>query len=238
MISGQRILAVIPARGASKRLPRKNVLDLAGKPLIAWTIEAANQCEYVDRTMVSTEDKGIAAISRKYGADVPFMRPKHLASDEATTIDVILEVITTLAGRDEYYDYVVVLQPTSPLRTNRHLSEAIEQMIDKKARAIISVCHAEHHPLWCNTLPEDLSMTNFLREEVKDRRSQDLATYYRLNGAIYVCNVELLAQERTLQPSVDSIAYIMSQDDSLDIDTADDFERAKIIMERRNTNGN
>lgn len=231
MISGKKILAVIPARGGSKRLPRKNVRHLSGKPLIAWTIEAANQCHYIDRTIVSTEDEEIAAISRRFGADVPFARPLHLASDDVTTIDVILNVVATLSSSNEKYDYVVVLQPTSPLRTSKHLTEAIELMLEKNARSIVSVSPAEHHPLWCNTLPDDLSMTAFVRAEVRNKRSQDLPIYYRLNGAIYICAVELLEHERTLLPSVDSIAYRMSPEVSLDIDSKDDFMHARCIME-------
>lgn len=233
MIDGKRILTIIPARGGSKRLPRKNLLDLGGKPLIVWTIEAATGCDYVDCTAVSTDDEEIAAISMKHGAEVPVMRPAHLASDEATNINVVLDFLATLAAGGEDYDFVVVLPPTSPLRTKDHLSAAIEQMAEHKARAIISVCWAEHHPLWCNTLPDDLSMAHFIRDDVKNRRSQDLPVYYRLNGALYVCATELLTDQRTLLPSVGTIAYVMSQGDSIDIDTADDFERARVAVESR-----
>jgi len=233
MINDQKILAIIPARGGSKRLPRKNVLDFYGKPLVAWTIDAAMGCDCIDRVVLSTDDEEIASIGRGYGADAPYMRPAHLATDEATTIDVVLDLVATLAMQGERYDIIILLQPTSPLRTQIHIEDAINQMVAHKARAIISVCQVEHHPLWCNTLPDDLSMNDFIRDEIKNRRSQDLPIYYRLNGAIYICEIALLTEQNALLPSVDSIAYIMSQEDSVDIDTVDDFERAQAAMDRR-----
>jgi CMP-N,N'-diacetyllegionaminic acid synthase len=231
MICGKKVLTIIPARGGSKRLHKKNLLSLSGKPLIAWTIEAAKQCPYIDRTIVSTECPEIKDISIQYGADVPFVRPQHLATDEATTIDVVLDIIEKTTSYNEKYDFIALLQPTSPLRTSHHLAEALEQLTLKKAKAIISVCQTEHHPLWCNTLPKDLSMNDFINDEIKNLRSQDLPIYYRLNGAMYICDAQLLEQEKTLLPSIESIAYKMTQQESIDIDSEIDFKLASLIME-------
>ena len=174
-------LVIIPARGGSKRLPRKNLLDLCGKPLIAWSIEAALKSKYISKVIVSSDDEEILNIAKEYKADF-IKRPDELASDTATTFDALKHTLENV----EKYDYVVLLQPTSPLRTEKHIDEAIELLKEKNADAIISVCEMEHSPLWSNTLDEDLNMSNFLRDEVLNKRSQDLPKYYRLNGAIYI----------------------------------------------------
>ncbi|MBC8555357.1 MAG: acylneuraminate cytidylyltransferase family protein, partial [Candidatus Brocadiales bacterium] len=147
MINNKRILAIIPARGGSKRLPRKNILDLAGKPPIAWSIEAALGSKYIDRVIVSTDDEEIAGISRKYGADVPFMRPNKLATDESSSVDVVLHVINTLKEKGRESEYIMLLQPTSPLRTMENIDEAVELLQSSSSDAVISVCEAEHSPL-------------------------------------------------------------------------------------------
>lgn len=232
MIGDKKVLAIIPARGGSKRLPRKNILPLGAEPLIKWTIDAAKDCQYIDRFIVSTEDSEIAEVSKKEGADVPFLRPDYLAEDSTTTLDVVLHLLNKLEEKGEHYDYIVLLQPTSPLRTAKHIDAAFQQLIETNQRAIVSVCEAEHHPLWCNTLPENKTMSSFLNKEVHNKRSQDLPTYYRLNGAIYICLIPLLKAEKTFLPSVDCSAYIMLQEDSIDIDTKSDFDRAELAVDR------
>ena len=231
MIGDKRLLAVIPARGGSKRLPRKNILDLAGKPLIAWTIEAALGSKYIDRVVVSTDDGEIADISKQFGADVPFIRPIELASDEATSIDVVLHSLKELEMQKDHYDFIVLLQPTSPLRTTEHIDKAIEQLIERDDDAVISVCKAEHHPLWCNELGDDKDMSGFLREEIVNKRSQELPDYYRLNGAIYLCDVERLKSKMTFFLNEKISAYIMKQDVSVDIDMRSDLDLAILEME-------
>ena len=226
MVGSKRLLAVIPARGGSKRLPRKNVLDLAGKPLIAWTIQEALNCKYIDQVIVSTDDKEISDISKEYGADVPFFRPSELATDEAKTVDVVLHLLDELEKVGERYDYIILLQPTSPLRTAQNIDESVELLQMKNSDAVISVCESEHPPLWCNVLPDDMSMDNFLDESVKNKRSQDLSKQYRINGAIYISSVEKLKKENSFFLSNNCIAYIMKQNVSIDIDTIDDFDFA------------
>ena len=226
MVGSKRLLAVIPARGGSKRLPRKNVLDLAGKPLIAWTIQEALNCKYIDQVIVSTDDKEISDISKEYGADVPFFRPSELATDEAKTVDVVLHLLDELEKVGERYDYIILLQPTSPLRTAQNIDESVELLQMKNSDAVISVCESEHPPLWCNVLPDDMSMDNFLDESVKNKRSQDLSKQYRINGAIYISSVKKLKKENSFFLSNNCIAYIMKQNVSIDIDTIDDFDLA------------
>lgn len=226
MYKERTFLAIIPARGGSKRLPRKNVLDLAGKPLIAWSIEAGMQSKYIDRVVVSSDDNEILSVAQTRGAQT-LQRPKELASDTATTMDVLFHVIENV---QEAYDYIVLLQPTSPLRNAKDIDAAIEYLLEKKAQSIVSVCEIEHSPLWTNTLPEDRNMHGFLKDEVLNKRSQDLELYYRLNGAIYICKTEELLQERSFFLNEGVYAYEMTQEKSIDIDTKLDFLIAETLL--------
>jgi CMP-N-acetylneuraminic acid synthetase len=161
------ILAVIPARGASKRLPDKNILDFAGKPLLAWTIDAALKSKCITNVIVSTEDERIARIAKKHGANVPFLRPASLASDESSTIDVVLDLLSKLS---EKYKYIALLQPTSPLRTSRHIDESFEQLGNKDA--VVSVSQTEHPTEWCNTLPSSRNLHYFVKRPSCSKRVQ------------------------------------------------------------------
>jgi CMP-N-acetylneuraminic acid synthetase len=234
LIGKNKVLGLIPARGNSKRLPRKNIIELYGKPLIAWTIEAALGSKYIDRVIVSTDNQEIANIAKKYGAEVPFIRPSELATDEATTIDAVLYSLGQLEEVGEKYDYIALLQPTSPLRTTQNIEESIELLQTKNSDAVISVCEAEHHPLWSNVLPDDLSMDNFLDASVKNKRSQDLPKQYRINGAIYISSVKKLKKENSFFLSDNCIAYIMKKNVSIDIDTMDDFDLALLRISNSN----
>lgn len=230
VFKGKTFLAVIPARGGSKRLPRKNVLDLAGKPLIAWTIGAANNSKHIDHFVVSTDDQEISDVSKRYGAEV-LTRPDELATDRASSVDVVLHAIET---QTQSYDYVILLQPTSPLRTAQHIDEAIELFFEKNANSVISVCETDHSPLWANTLPKDGNMGSFIREEVKGKRSQDLPIFFQLNGAIYIVNSTEFKQSKSFIQANNSYAYIMSKKDSVDIDTDLDFEFVSLLINKVN----
>ena len=219
-------LAIILARGGSKRLPRKNLLDLCGKPLIAWSIEAALKSKYISKVIVSSDDEEILNIAKEYKADF-IKRPDELASDTATTFDALKHTLKNVGK----YDYVVLLQPTSPLRTEKHIDESIEFLKEKNADAIISVCEMEHSPLWSNTLNEDLNMSNFLRDEVLNKRSQDLPKYYRLNGAIYICKTEKLLENKGFFIKENIYAYKMDKKNSVDIDEEIDFIIAREIKQ-------
>ena len=225
-------LAIIPARGGSKRLPRKNILDLCGKPLISYSIEAGLKSKYISKVIVSSDDNEILTISKEYGA-VTINRPEYLANDTATTFGALEHTINSL----EKYDYIVLLQPTSPLRNEKHIDEAIALLNEKDANAVISVCETEHSPLWCNTLDEELNMSNFLPKEVLNKRSQDLPKYYRINGAIYICKTEELLKNKGFFLKDKVFAYIMDKKDSVDIDEEIDFFMSEyIIKHAQNTN--
>lgn len=227
MINGKSILAIIPARGGSKRLPNKNVLDLAGKPMISWSIEAGINSDYIDKVVVSSDSEKILNIAKNYGASV-ILRPNKLATDTATSFDAVEHTIENL---EENYNYIILLQPTSPLRNNRHVDEAFELLYAKKADAVVSVEEMDHSLLWANKLPKDGSMANFLKEEVLNKRSQDLEKYYRLNGAIYICTTERLLEEKTFFIKDNIFSYKMEQYESVDIDKEIDFQFAKYIVE-------
>jgi N-acylneuraminate cytidylyltransferase len=228
MISGKKILAVIPARGGSKRLPRKNVLPLAGKPLVGWSIDAAKESQYVDQIFISTDDQEIADVASQFGIYVPELRPADLASDTAKTESVLIYTLEKY-GKDS--DIVVLLQPTSPLRTAKHIDEALELFIKKQAFSIVSVTSCEHSPIWANTLPEGGSMKDFIRPEAL-QRSQDLGEYFRLNGAIYIFDVSKLKTVGEIRYTSESFAYIMDNNVSFDIDNKLDFELAEFFMSK------
>ena len=225
MINNKKILAVITARAGSKRLPNKNILNLAGKPLIAWTIDEAKKSKYIDKLIVSTDSKKIAEISKYYGAEVPFMRPLKLAIDTADSISVLKHSIEFFKNK---FDYILLLQPTSPLRTVKDIDKAII-ILNNKTKAVVSVCETEHSPLWSNILPEDLSMKNFIRSEIKNKRSQDLPKYYRLNGAIYIAETKYFYKNNGFLGDKTN-AYVMSQQNSVDIDTELDFKFCEILI--------
>ena len=225
MYKGKNILGLIPARGGSKGLPRKNIKPLSGKPLIAWTIEQALASKYLDRVVVSTDDKEIAEISKEYGAEVPFIRPKELAEDNAKGIDVVLHAIDWLKENDKrkQYDLIMLLQPTSPLRRSEDTDKAIELLFLREAKAIVSVCEVDHHPLWANTLPEDGCMKDFIRIDIMNKNRQELPVFYRLNGAIYLAYCNYLKEQKSFFGK-ETFAYIMPKERSIDVDNKLDLK--------------
>ncbi|MEZ8389302.1 acylneuraminate cytidylyltransferase family protein [Vibrio splendidus] len=229
MIDGKRVVALIPARGGSKRLPRKNVLPLAGKPLIGWSIDAAKRSRYVDDVVISTDDIEVATVSREMGIETPELRPDYLASDMAKTEDVLLYSLEKYGEGN--VDIIILLQPTSPLRNDRHIDDALELFVDKQANSVVSVTPCEHSPMWSNTLPEDLSMGSFIKPEAL-QRSQDLDQFYRLNGALYIFDVSDLLKEKKIVYTEKTYAYSMENQYSFDIDTEFDFEIASVFLEK------
>ncbi len=231
MYKDKNFLAVIPARGGSKRLPGKNLLDLYGKPLIAWTIEAGLKSKYIDNLIVSSEDNKILETAKIYNANL-IRRPRNLAGDESSSFDVIKHAIDNL----EEYDYVVMLQPTSPLRNEHDIDNAIEFLFSKNASAVVSVCPVDHSPLWSSTLEDDCDMTNFLDHQVTKKRSQELDKYYRLNGAIYISSIKKMVEEKTFFLKNNIYAYIMKRSNSVDIDTKIDFKLAEVLLKEQHEN--
>jgi len=220
-------IAIIPARGGSKRLPNKNIKLLAGKPLIVWTIEAALESQLFDMVLVSTDSQIIADVATNAGATVPFLRPIELASDTATTNDVITHMVEWIESQHEAVSRVTLLQPTSPLRDANNIKEAMVLYDNNNALSVISICELEHPIQYCNRLPTDLNMKNFIPASA-NRRSQDLEPYYRLNGAIYIFDRQFVGALSDIY-SEQSFAYIMKKNKSVDIDDEFDFSMAEFI---------
>ncbi|HEC1792775.1 MULTISPECIES: cytidylyltransferase domain-containing protein [Campylobacter] len=223
------ILAIIPARSGSKRLIHKNIKILKNKPLIAWSIEAALKSKYIKNVMVSTDSQEYARIAMQYGAQVPYLRDRSLSDDTSSSFDVIKNIIDFYADKNISFKYIVLLQPTSPLRNNKHIDEALDLFFKKNANSVISVCECEHSPLWSNTIPENGAMDSFLPSEIKNLRSQDLEKHYRLNGAIYIAKIkEFMQYKGFFMPN--SFAYKMESIYSIDIDTDYDFKMASLLL--------
>lgn len=229
------MLAVIPARGGSKGVPHKNIKDLAGKPLIAYTIEAALNSNVFEKVIVSTDNKEIAEISKKCGAEVPFIRPDDISGDLISSDDVILHALDYFKRNGEEFDYVCKLQPTSPLRTAEHIRDAYRLLKEQDADFVVSVCECEHSPLWSGALGKDKSLDNFIKEDVKRACRQELPTYYRLNGAIYMGKTESFYNNKSFIGK-NGFAYVMKQEDSVDIDSLIDFDIAEVILRQREEN--
>lgn len=232
MIGQYRVTALIPARGGSKRLPRKNIKLLVDKPLIAWSIETAKASKYIDRVVVSTDDEEIKRISEQYGAEVPFLRPEYLSNDQASSFDVVKHAIDflTLSRSNEL---IVLLQPTSPLRLASEIDTALEFFVQKNAKGVVSISETEHSPMWSNTMPEDGCMSDFIRPEVQGKRSQDLPTFFRLNGSIYIYETLSLLEQSKIFFNENVYGFQTSLETAVDIDTGLDFLIAETIMKNR-----
>ncbi len=230
MFQNKKILALIPARGGSKGLSRKNIKLLSGKPLIAWTIERARNSKYIDEIVVSTDDEEIAEVSKQYGAEIPFLRPEELATDEAKGVDVALHAVERLKTDGRVYDLLILLQPTSPLRVSEDIDKAIELLFSKSAKAVVSVHEIRHHSYKANNLPEDGCMKDFIRPEAMNKNRQDLPVFYGLNGAIYLAYCDYMERQKSFFGN-ETFAYIMPRKRSVDIDDEIDFKMAETLLE-------
>lgn len=219
-MQSDKVLALITARGGSKGLPRKNVLLAGGKPLVAWTVQAALNAKSVNRVVLSSDDDEIMAAASAAGCEVPFRRPPLLANDQASSMDVVIHALSELPG----YDYVILLQPTSPLRTSSDIDAAFKCMRDHDAPACVSVTEVEQSPYWMYRLSADDRMLSVLETQPNFIRRQELPPVYVLNGAIYIAKIDWLLQTRSFL-CAETVAYKMSKDRSLDIDDGADFKR-------------
>lgn len=225
-------LAIIPARGGSKRLPGKNIALLGGKPLLHWTIEAALEAQIYDAVVVSTDSDAIAQTAIAAGAQVPSLRSASLSGDTITASEVCSDVIAHFGATQ--FQQVSWLQPTSPLRGANHIKGAWQRFNDTGADSVVSVCPCEHSPLWCEQLPKDGNMADFIANKNLKIRSQDLPNFYRLNGAIYMVNVSRFLEQQTFYlPGEKTYAYVMPPSDSIDIDEQWDLELAEFLMAKR-----
>lgn len=229
-------IAIIPARSGSKGLKDKNIKLLAGKPMIAYTIKAAERSGIFDCVHVSTDSDEYARIAREYGADVPFLRSDELSGDTAGSWEVVRWTLEQYARRGQAFDCVALLQPTSPLRTAEDIQNAYRIMQEKQADAVVGVCEMDHSPIWSNTLPEDGNMNGFLNRAANIGR-QNLPVYYRINGAIYLVKDVVLPNAETALYGAGTYAYLMPKQRSIDIDDTFDFTVAETIMDKPDCNG-
>lgn len=226
MIKGKSVLAIIPARGGSKGVPRKNIKDLSGKPLIAWTIEEANNSQYIDRIVLSSEDQEIIKVAEHLGCEVPFKRPKEMALDETPGVDPVLHTIDNLP----VYDYVVLLQPTSPLRNVHDIDQAIEKCELNGGIAVVSVTESSKNPFWMYKLDSNEVMVPLMDIDGIPARRQDAPKSFVLNGAVYVTKADTLKKQKSFLQK-ETIAYVMPSERSLDIDSDLDFKICNVMME-------
>lgn len=234
-----RILGIIPARGGSKSIPRKNIKDLGGKPLIAWTIEAAKASGVFERIILTTDDSEIAEVGKKWGIEVPFLRPKELAEDKTPTLPVLQHAVSWLKENEGYLpDAVMLLQPTAPFRQARHIKCAIDLFITSGADSVVSVVEIPGHfsPYWAVVEEADGRAKLFLGDPIHKRipRRQDFPKKtYANNGAIYLFKPQLLfdAKEPSLYGGHVRL-FPMEEKYSVNIDGPEDWELAKIAIEK------
>ena len=229
MIEKNKIVALIPARGGSKGIKNKNIIDLCGKPLISYTIQAALESKYIDKVIVSTDSQEIADVAIKYGAEVPFLRPGELASDTSKTIDAVMHAVGELEKRKEQYDILILLQATQPLRTADDIDSAIELFIKNKGQSLVSVSPVEDNPILIRTI-DNLGRMNSILPMKSTCRRQDMPLYYRVNGCIYINLISELDLNTSFNDN--KIPYIMSKERSVDIDEIKDLLIAQYYISR------
>ena len=225
-------IAIIPARSGSKGLPNKNIKDLAEKPLLAYSIEAALCSLQFSTVMVSTDSEEYADIAKTYGADVPFLRSEQASSDKASSWDTVLEVLDKYGSLGQTFDTFCLLQPTSPLRTSDDIIAAYKVFDENRAFSVVSMTELEHPVAWCGILGKRNSIDGFI-ERSSDKQRQVLETYYRPNGAVYIVSIPEFRKDPFLFRE-GSFAYIMPKERSIDIDTELDFKYAEFLIQYRN----
>ena len=224
MFKGKSVLAIIPARGGSRRLPGKNIKSLGGKPLIAWTIEAARNSSYLDRIILSSDDVEIIKVAQTWKCEVPFIRPAELASSSAKSEDVVRHALSFFS---EKYDYFLLLQPTSPFRTSDDIDAAIELCIDNGCSSVVSMCRVSENPQWMCNLHADRTFSYACKVSMPDEN------LYIFNGAIYLVDCKKFLATGMLEFQ-DTKIYVMNREQSVDIDTLDDFQYADFLLRKKN----
>ena len=226
-----KILAIIPARGGSKRLPGKNIKELLGKPLIAWTIEQAKKSKYIDRLIVSTDDKKIAEISKKYGAEVPFLRPKELAKDDSSTIDAVFHALNWFENRGEYYDIVILLEPTSPLRKDKDIDNALTLFLNnfKRVGSLVSVGEVQLENPYLTKKIE----AGFLKPLIKTgNQSQRSSKVYFPYGVIYLSKIDSLKKYKTFYQKK-TTPYFIERWQNYEINDLCDFICVEAVLKQK-----
>lgn len=230
MIDNLTVYALIPARGGSKGILHKNIAPLCGKPLIAYTIEQASESKYLDRVIVSTDDKSITDAAKMYNAEVPFLRPSEISTDEASTVSVVLHALNYFKDEEGTLpDVVVLLQPTSPLRTVEDIDKSLEMFVRSEARSLTSVYKSEISPYWFKSINAGGFITDFVPPPVVSVRRQDTDNLYLLNGAIYIFYPKDVLSSKILLGQ-ETLAYIMPIEKSIDVDTMLDLQFAEFLL--------
>jgi CMP-N,N'-diacetyllegionaminic acid synthase len=228
LYQNNRFLAIIPARGGSKGIANKNIIDVNGKPLIQYSIDSAKASTYIDKIVVSTDSTEIAEAAKICGADIPALRPEYLASDTAKTIDALLHMVEEVRKAGDEYHYLVLLQPTQPLRQGFHIDEAIEWMVNRKAKSLVSISKVNEHPVLMRTQNNDGTLNNLLKVNSSMRR-QEFPDFYRVNGAIYINRLDdTFTKDISLNDN--EIGYEMDRKYDVDIDEPIDLEIAKLKL--------
>lgn len=230
MYKENKILALIPARGGSKGIKNKNIVELNGHPLIAYSIKTSLNSRYIDETVVTTDSEDIAKISKNYGASVPFLRPKELASDQAKTIDAVVHAIKMLHEVKLYFDVLILLQPTQPLRTANDIDGALEMFFEKGMQGLVSVSPVADHPLLIRSFDEEGNLMSLLGENSTCRR-QDMKNYYKVNGCIYINRICTLTKHTSFNDN--PVGYIMDGAHSVDIDDMEDLRLAEYYLQKK-----
>lgn len=235
MYRTKKILVIIPARGGSKRLPGKNIKKIGGKPMIAHAILAAKNSKYVDRVVVSTDDMAIAKVAKKYGAEVPFMRPEELASDTAPTLPVLKHAVNFYEKELKFKpDLIVLIQPTNPMVRSEDVNGTIENIFSAKTNSCFTVSEISQRPEWMYQL-ESKKPKLFLASSPEAKRSQDLPKLGIINGSVYVTRYDTLMKKSKIRDKNTSI-YIMPKERSVDIDDHLDFKIAETLMKYNEKN--
>ncbi len=230
MENKNRILAIIPARSGSKGLVNKNIRELNGKPLLAYSIQAAQESNICDTIHVSTDSEEYSQIAKDYGADQQFLRDATNSGDTASTWDAVKEVIRKYEQLGEEFDVCILLQPTSPLREASDITAAYELYVQKDATSVVSVTEVEHPIQWSFTLDDSVAMKDFASSPYKNCRRQELEKHYRENGAVYIVDIKSLMSQEFDFYSDACYAYVMDARKSIDIDSLTDFKIAEILM--------
>lgn len=236
MIENYSILAIIPARGGSKGLSRKNILPLLDKPLIAWTIEAAGKSKYIDKYIVSTDDDEIANIASSFNCEVPFLRPKHLASDEASSINVIRHSIDFFKSNGTTFNYTILLEPTSPLRDSEDIDSAIEILFSNKDRAdsIVGVSKVEAtHPAFNVKIDKKGLIQPYNSKKFNILRRQDIEELYFFEGSVYISLTDVLLDKESFYHER-TLPYVVPRWKSLEIDELVDLIMAEALLKKKN----
>lgn len=231
MIDYKKVLALIPARGGSKSIPKKNIANLCGKPLIAWTIETAKKTPEIDKVIVSTDDLEIAEIAIKYGAEVQ-MRPSELASDNSLVINTMHYVIKELQKKQDYYDYITLLEATSPMREVEDISKCIKMIYENSLDSVATFKEADLNPHRAWKIENDVP-TTFIDDVIPWLPRQQLPSAYQLNGAVYITKVDTLLKSNKELLLGEIGAVTMPKDRSVDIDDLIDFTLAELVLKKR-----